>query len=208
MVNSQIQWLDLHAGAIQAISAAIVAVLTFFLVLFTLRYVKAANEALKLATNQLQLVRDQVEQEKTALVLTRQQFDREWEPDLRIAVLAHLDSQRTHAKVANLAKPSALITAMHVGAGEDHKQDIATYPRSELVPGGDARDLQVRTELIRYREKYYPLTPIQGVRPVCQILIGVAFTYDCGSGRQVNSPWYNFYVRFQDREILEIIPSS
>ena len=208
MLKLCIQWLDLHAGAIQAISAVIIAVLTFFLVCFTRRYVNAATKALRLATNQLQLVRDQVEQEKNALELTRKQFERDWQPDLRIALVERLDTLHTYARVANLAKPSALITAIRIGAGEGHLQERLTFPRSDLVPGGDARDLPIKTQLVIYRERIYPLTPITGVRPVLQILIGIAFTYDCGSERQVDTPWYDFNVRFQDRDIFEIIPSS
>jgi hypothetical protein len=206
MINPYIQWLDVHAGAIQAVSAAIVAVLTFFLVIFTLKYVTAANEALQLAADQLKLVRDQVEQEKSAQELTREQFEREWEPGLRIAVVEQLDARRTHAKVANLAKPSALITAMRIGAGEGHQQNSVTYPRSDLVPGGDVRELEVLTELVRYRDQFYPITPVQGVTHPLKIVIRIVFTYDCGSGRQIDTSWYNFSVYFRDREILELVP--
>ena len=140
------------------------------------------------------------------MALTRQQFAREWEPGLRIAVVEQIDARTTHAKVANLAKPSALITSMRIGAGEGHQQNSVTYPRSDLVPGGGVRELQVLTELVRYREQFYPLSPVQGARPPCKITIGIGFTYDCGDGRQVDTPWYNFSVNFQDRQILEIIP--
>ena len=206
-------WIDCNAAAIQAIATLLAALFTALYVYLTFRYVKRTGEAIGLTRKQLEeqraslaLLREQVEQQKQSLKLAEKEFEREWEPDLRVALVERPDAKQTFARLANLAKPSALITGLVLEQVGGPTRDTETYPRSDLVPGGEARDLSVKTELIHYRGKYYPLTGMSGARPVLQMQMGVAFTYDCGNGRKVTTQPYTCYVRFQDWEIISLIP--
>lgn len=72
-ITQAISWTEDHAAAVQALSAVVVAILTVFLVAFTRRYVKGTEEALTISRDQLQLLREQVNDQKRALQLSKEQ---------------------------------------------------------------------------------------------------------------------------------------
>jgi hypothetical protein len=72
-----ISWTQDYAAAVQALSAVVVAILTVFLVISTRRYVKGTEKALTISSDQLQLLCEQVEDQKQALQLSREQHERD-----------------------------------------------------------------------------------------------------------------------------------
>lgn len=69
-------WAESYAGTIQALSAIVVAILTLFLVLFTRQYVKGTESAVSLSREQLQLLREQTAEQRRALDLAKEQYER------------------------------------------------------------------------------------------------------------------------------------
>jgi hypothetical protein len=71
------EWTEAHAASVQALSAVAVAILTYFLVRFTRSYVGKTEEALKISSLQLQVMREQVDDQKRAFQLSKEQHDRD-----------------------------------------------------------------------------------------------------------------------------------
>jgi hypothetical protein len=198
-VANVVRWLNENVGAIQAISSLAVAILTVFLVSFTRRYVKRTGEALEITRDQLRLLEHQVKEEARALALSREQFEQEWKPDLRIAFMGHSRETQAFAKVANLAKPSALVTGIRVIAEGGEQCDMAVYPQSELILGGMAVEIPVQRELIRYRQTKSCSTAIRQ-----EAKMKISFTYYC-AGRTLETDWYSCSASFCD-EFSENLP--
>jgi hypothetical protein len=197
-------WLDAHAGAIQAVSAVVVAILTGLLVWFTLKYVRVADDALALTRDQLHIIREQVAQEKSALDISLEQFTREWRPHLTIARIDHLNNSSVTARVANLARPSALITELVIEQrGHGGGPESRTYSKAELVPGGEVGDISIYSELLLYRREQSPFT--SGV-PTWQASLRAKFTYDCGFIEQLATNWRDFSVTFRGTDIVALGP--
>lgn len=73
-----LKWINQNAAsAIQAFSAVVVALLTAFLVRLTRRYVQGTEKALAVSREQLQLLREQVEDQRRSIELARQEQERE-----------------------------------------------------------------------------------------------------------------------------------
>jgi hypothetical protein len=195
-----VRWLNQNVGAIQAISSLAVAILTVFLVSFTKRYVKRTGEALEVTRDQLRLLEQQVKEEARSLALSREQFEQEWKPDLRIAFIGYSRETQAFAKVANLAKPSALVTGVRVIVEGGEQGDMAVYPQSELILGGMAIEIPVQRELIQYRQaKSYSTATAQEAKT------RISFTYYC-AGRTLETDWYSFSTSFSD-EFIENPPA-
>lgn len=71
-----LDWTESHSAAVQALSAIVVAILTAFLVWFTRRYVMATEKALQLSRDQLDVLRNQVDEQKRALNQSIEQYER------------------------------------------------------------------------------------------------------------------------------------
>lgn len=194
-----IQWLDQNVGAIQALSSVAVAVLTLFLVSFTRRYVHRTGEMLDVTRDQLRLLEQQAKEEARALALAHEQFEQEWKPDLRISLVWRPNQDGVSAKVANLVKPSALITAIRIASGSS--KDIVTFPKSDLILGGVATEIAVKSELLQYRELKNPSAPIWETGQ-----IGISFIYYC-AGRTLETDWYHLSVSFKDQSIERVVPA-
>lgn len=128
---------------VQAAAAVAIVGATVWLAVINKRYVKITNEALE---------------------ISRRQFAQDWQPDLRIAEVQRLGSLQVFLRLANLAKPAALIRQIKIGTGGRSQgnhppQGVETYPKSLLVPGGQiSEQIWIHSELSQYREKYKSAT--------------------------------------------------
>jgi hypothetical protein len=100
-----LNWTQDHAGAVQALSAVVVAILTGFLVWFTRRYVQKTEQALEVSRNQLQVLREQVEDQKRAIEFSRQQHERELLENHRQEVIARVLEPLQQALKSRYGKP-------------------------------------------------------------------------------------------------------
>jgi len=197
-----LHWLDSHAGAVQAVSALVVAILTSFLVSLTRRYVKGTNDALALSRDQLELVGGQASEQKRALELSREQFEREWQPNLRIADICFSPGQAC-LLLANLARPAALIKELKIGTGGSSRQDIQpqdvdSFPMTHLAQGGQIYEwARIHEQLSNYRGRHNP-PPVPLNRSQWQSLVNVAVVYDCATEEDIQTEWFDCTVDFED----------
>lgn len=203
-------WIDSHAAAIQAVSALAVAVLTYFLVTITRRYVRQTEEALKLSANQLQLAHEQLEQQKYFLQLSKEQYEREWQPDLRIANIQRVGGEQVFLSVANFARPAALVKKLLIGVGGRAEQgitpgDVENFSVRFLVPGGQIReDIAIQLHIGEYRRKYSPPQAPVGQRSQWQAGFSAALVYYCG-GKDNQTPWRDFSATLHDYVVVDLV---
>ena len=202
--------LDSIAAAIQAVSALAVAVLTYFLVSFTRRYVKRTEEALRLSADQLQLAREQLEEQRRFLQLSREQYEREWQPDLRIANIQRVGGEQVLLSVANFARPAALVKKLLLGTGGRAEQGTApqgveSFSVRFLVSGGQIReDIAIQLYVGEYRRKYSPPQAPVGQRSQWQAGFSAALVYYCG-GKDNQTPWRDFSATLHDYIVVNLV---
>lgn len=175
------------AAIVQAVSAAFVAWLTRRLVRATNKYAETAEKLLK---------------------VNQEQFERDWRPDLRIADIQRIGSTQVFLRLANLAKPAALVKELKIGTGgrspRNHPpQDIERYPLIYLVPGGQVcEQVWIQLELGRYRQKYNP-PPAPSNRSQWQVSMSIAVVYDC-AGRENQTTWLDCVVSYEDQTVTNV----
>lgn len=199
-------WFDQHAGAIQALSAIVVAILTGLLVCLTRRYVKETDQALNLARDQLRTMREQSAEQKRGLDLAFEQFEREWRPNLRIADVERWEGT-IRLRLVNLAHPAAFVKELRIGTGgnrETPPQGIEAYPMVDVVPGGEIYDdARISTFLSNYRGKYRrPPEPL--ARSQWQSIFSLAVVYDCATQSNIRTDWFNCSVTFEDYAVTKL----
>lgn len=118
------------AAAIQAVSAIVIAVLTYFLVRGTNKYAATTERILEM----------------------------DWKPDLRIAEIQVVGTD-VILLAANLAKPAALVKQLKIGTGGVSKknhppQDIEAFPMRLLVAGGEIKERSVHLLILEYANKF------------------------------------------------------
>jgi hypothetical protein len=143
-----------------------------------------------------------------AVALTTEQFERDWSPDLRIADIQYSGSGLVNLRIANLAKPVALVKLVRIGAGGSvlqniPPQDVMDFQVVFLVPGGQTRDdKSIHGEMGLYRTKYSP-PPVPPGRSPWTAGLSVALVYDCG-GKEHQTPWFDFSAEFSDLSVVRI----
>jgi len=203
-----LRWFDSHAGAVQAISALFVAILTGILVWLTRRYVQGTNDALALSRDRLELVREEAQEQKTALGLAKEQFEREWRPNLRIADI-RFSAGNAKLLLANLAKSAALIKVLRIGTGgrarqKIQPQDVDSFAIAQLVSGGRIDDaVMIQTHLSKYRGDHNP-PPMPPQRSQWQANMNIAVVYDCGKEEDVETQWFDCVVEFEDFTVTSV----
>lgn len=186
-MQTLIAWLNLNSAAVQALCAIGILLLTAALVCATIWYARLTGKAVALTTEQLQ---------------------RDWSPDLRIADIQYIGNGHVNLRIANLAKPAALVRLLRIGTGGRAlqslpPQDVMNFPLILLAPGGQTRDDQsIHGEMGLYRTKYSP-PPVPPSRSPWTAGLSVALVYDCG-GKEHQTPWFDFSAEFSDLSVVRI----
>jgi hypothetical protein len=186
MIARVLQWIDCHSAGIQAISAVVVALLTGFLVVFTSRYVKRTGESIELSKQQLG-------EQKQALTLAKQEFEREWQPQLRIFV--HYVFPNVILDLVNLGR-----TAIHVES-VDFSVGVGTDLRSEnmklvkLIPVNHSEKQNIELRLLGVISKPTTYDGNMAVRAAY-----------FSAGRSYQSDWFNFGVVVREGRIVKVDP--
>ncbi len=175
------------AAIVQAAAAVIVSRLTRRLVSVTNEYAETTEKLLK---------------------LNREQLERDWRPDLRIAGIHRSGSEQVFIRVANLAKPPALVKQLKIGTGgrsnENHPpQGVESYPRTFIVAGGQIYEqVRIESELGQYRQKYSP-PPVPPTRSPWQSSMNIALVYD-SAGKENQTLWFDCSIDFEDNKVTNI----
>jgi hypothetical protein len=186
MIARVLQWIDCHSAGIQAISAVVVALLTGFLVVFTSRYVKRTGESIELS-------KQQPGEQKQALTLAKQEFEREWQPQLRIFV--HYVFPNVILDLVNLGR-----TAIHVES-VDFSVGVGTDLRSEnmklvkLIPVNHSEKQNIELRLLGVISKPTTYDGNMAVRAAY-----------FSAGRSYQSDWFNFGVVVREGRIVKVDP--
>lgn len=121
----------------------------------------------------------------------------DWSPDLRIADI-YISNQQVLLKVANLAKPTALVTKLKLGtggrSGSVAPQGVETYHLNLLIPGGQLDEHgNIDAELVKYREKY---SPVSESHSPWETSMNISLVYDCGGKKKIETEWRDYTVNF------------
>lgn len=117
-----LHWLNQNAAAVQALAAVAVALLTIALVVVTGVYARITRGALQ---------------------LSRQQFEKQWKPDLRIMATPELPQGRVKLEMFNMAIHSALVTHLVLEFGEGNGARSGQHTFKHLVPGYGSREAEI-----------------------------------------------------------------
>jgi hypothetical protein len=174
------------AAWIQAASAVAIVLLTALLAWTTYRYAKATDEAVR---------------------LSRDQFEREWTPEVRVAdvVILNRNPREASAKVANLSRQAVLIVGLRISKGDGDRQDIATYRRGDLISGGTFDNLTIHQELGAYRGRYYPVSQASELPSPLEARIQISLEYLWG-GMKLTTDCFAFSVLYRGLDIVQVIP--
>jgi hypothetical protein len=167
--------LDLYAPAIQALAALLTFAVTAFLARVTYLYMKATAAALK---------------------LSRDQFEREWHPDVHVRAAAEASS--VFLEVTNLGRMAIVVTVLHVRFPDVGPQDLVT-PISRPFPlASGARDT-LPMSLIEVAMRQARLTNLIGNTTV-EILLGFA-----ALGTKHDTKWFRFLANVERGMILDLV---
>lgn len=179
--------IEVIAATVQAVSAVVIAVLTAWLVKATKDYVDTTEEALR---------------------LSREQYERDWHPDLQIAEVLTYGPGAVVLRVANLAKPAALIKRIRIGVDGKAQTGVepqrkAEYPLAVLVAGGQIADqIRVDKQLGLYRDAYGPERNPPHVA-MWRTVLNISLVYEC-SGTELRTPWIDCDAQFRNSAVSNI----
>lgn len=162
--------LETVVNYVPLVATIVTTLVTVILARATLRYAAATDRSLDLA---------------------REQFEREWAPELHI----HIEKlSNAHAKViiTNLAKSSVLLELVQIRKIHD-AVPFAKYPLNYPLVGG-------RSWMEDVGDKFLALG-----RQEFRGTIAASVTFFC-SGRLYRSDWFRFELEVSGRDILRLVP--
>lgn len=199
-------WLNANAPAIQALSAVAIVLLTLFLVLFAGGSLKSTDSALQLSRNQLKTQQEsldqlkrQVEDQRKALELSREEFEREWRPQMRISV----DWPRgveVLLIVANLGRSAVFVESIEIGVGVGTELRTEQIKWAQIVPVNESRSNNL------YHFLLGAIGRLAGVNP--QNFVGnlAASVQYFSAGQSYIADRIKFGIRIRENYVEEISP--
>ena len=172
-LQNMIEWLDSHSGA------AIV-LLTFLLVCAAILSSRSTTKALRLA---------------------KEQFDREWKPELGIH-LDMVDGQTLHLVVGNLSRAAAWIETLYLlpQGVADEKVQLGTL--RGIVGGGATTNFEIRKEVLTCLRN---LQLSSQTRPNWQGPILIKVGFKCGR-KYLETDWTQYNFEIADWSLSRVSP--
>jgi hypothetical protein len=174
-----IQWMNAYSipffnlvNYIPLVATVVTCVLSVILARATLRYAEAADKGLALA---------------------REEFEREWSPELHIK-LERISATETQIVVTNLAKISVLLQLMQLRKISHAVPFERCFLNDPLVGG------MTWTQEIGKRLVVCTGADFQG-------LIAASVTF-YSSGRMFRTDWFRFYIEVEDGRIVRVNPTN
>lgn len=165
-----LDWLNQNAGAMQALFALGILVLTVALVGITAWYARTTDEALK---------------------LSRELSERQWRPDV------HTEVDRDFSLlVVNLAKPTAFVKSLNMGLSKEDQNKILMRPVNKLLTGGSSCNLPLMSQFVDMIKSLggFPSTPSHGLPWHGKFYVCVSIY--C-AGQNLATGWMNVEVSYE-----------
>ncbi len=157
-------------GFIPLLATIVTTLVTVILARATLRYAAATDKSLELA---------------------REQFEREWAPELHIHI-ERLDEEQAKIIITNLAKSSVLLQLVQIRKIHD-AVPFAKYPLNHPLVGGRSWMEDVGDRLLSLGGHGFRGT------------IAASATFFC-SGRLYRTDWFRFDLEVSGRNVLRLAP--
>ena len=171
-INSLRSWLGALLGYIPLIATVITSFFSVVLARATLRYVEATDKGLSLA---------------------REEFEREWSPDLHIK-LERVSPAEVRVIVTNLAKSSVLLQLLQLRK-ISHAVPFERYRLNDPLVGGMTWTQELGRQILACTGKEF-----EGP-------IAASLTF-YSSGRMFRTDWFRSQIRVRDGRILSLEPST
>jgi hypothetical protein len=155
---------------IPLVATVVTTLVTVILARATLRYSSATDKSLELA---------------------REQFEREWAPELHIHI-ERLSEEDAKIIITNLAKSSVLLQLVQIRKIHD-AVPFAKYPLNHPLVGGRSWMEEVGDRLLVLGDRGFRGT------------IAASATFFC-SGRLYRTDWFRFEVEVSGRNIVRLVP--
>jgi cell division protein FtsL len=171
MISSSVPWSGL-VNYIPLVATVITCALSVILARATLRYAESTDKSLALA---------------------REEFEREWSPELHVK-LERISDNETRIVVTNLAKISVLLQLLQLRKISQAVPFERCFLNDPLVGG------MTWTQDVGKRLLVCTGQDFEG-------LIAASVTFYC-SGRMFRTDWFRFYVQVRDGQIGRINPTN
>jgi hypothetical protein len=198
-------WINDNAAAIQAISTSLAALFTAVYVVLTYRYVKRTGEVIGLTREQLDeqraslaLLREQVDQQRQSLTLSEKEFEREWEPQLRIWV-HRANPQDVRLELVNLGRTAIYVQRIDFGAGSGTALRSENMDWLRLVPINGSDSINIHPYLLGTAGRQLHINTVDPFNGNMAVRIEY---FSAGKLRQTE--WFEFGVVIRARVITEI----
>ena len=184
--------MDVFTGVI-ALAAVAQAVATAFVGRLTNR-LAASTDAYAQTTND-------------ALELSRDQLERDWRPDVRIADIQRRGPGDVVLSIANIARPDVLVKQIKMRRVRRPDEAINAQDDLEkrlvaLVPGGQVLEVTITIQMSNCRGVWNaPPDPPQ--RSVWKTDVDLALVFESARGEN-QTPWFNCAVTFSDWQVISI----
>jgi hypothetical protein len=176
-----LSWIDNHAAAIQAITSAVIVVLTVILARTTMRSTAITREALR---------------------ITRDQFDREWWIDLHVRILEfELPGNRAEdsvVRITNLGRASVMVEIARLRSSSSIGGVSVQVPMDRVIAGGLADEIPFASLREALNHCFVPGHPETARSQEWQVVRqSLQISLQCYSARQrYETDWVTFSVEF------------
>jgi hypothetical protein len=171
-INSFRLWFAALIGIIPVIATLVTTIFSVILARATLRYVEATDKGLNLA---------------------REEFEREWSPDLHIK-LERVSSNEVRIIVTNLAKSSVLLQLLQLRK-ISHAVPFERHRLNDPLVGGMTWTQEMGKRILACTGKEF-----EGP-------IAASMTF-YSSGRMFRTDWFRSHIQVRDGRILSLEPSN
>ena len=171
-INSFRLWFAALIGIIPVIATLVTTIFSVILARATLRYVEATDKGLNLA---------------------REEFEREWSPDLHIK-LERVSSNEVRIIVTNLAKSSVLLQLLQLRK-ISHAVPFERHRLNDPLVGGMTWTQEMGKRILACSGKEF-----EGP-------IAASMTF-YSSGRMFRTDWFRSHIQVRDGRILSLEPSN
>lgn len=200
-------WLNLNAPAVQALCAITIVVLTGLLAWYAFQSVKRTDRALHLSGDQLKeqqkslvLLESQIVDQRKSFELAREEFEREWQPQMR-AFVHRTHSQDVRLDLVNLGRIAIHVESLEVGIGHGTSLKVQPFEYIQLISVNGSRSENIHTYLISALKEQLVVSNLRD----CDGNMAVRVSY-FSAGASHMSDWTHFGFVMRREEIIQITP--
>jgi hypothetical protein len=179
------------AAMVQAAAAAVTVFVTGWLVSITRRYAQTTQDVLKVGRDQLELYREQ--------------FEREWKPNLHVRVIK--EDGGAELEVTNLGRMTVVVTRLYVNfAGRTDGKFDHSIPRPFPLAAGARDTVAIRFRLEGMMKKLkigHKLDIVEGTVAPERIPVQIRFEYSALGATHLTD-WFSFTAESVGGSIFDL----